>query len=54
MITARAFRGLHFPVEIILWAVRWFTQFLVSYRDLEAMLADRGVAAGFTHEPGRR
>jgi hypothetical protein len=44
MTTARAFRGLRFPVEVILWAVRWFTQFPVSYRDLEAMLADRGVA----------
>jgi transposase-like protein len=44
MITARAFRGCRFPAEIILWAVRWYLQFPVSYRDLERMLADRGVA----------
>ncbi len=44
MTDARAFRGFRFPAEVILWAVRWYLQFPVSYRDLEAMLADRGVA----------
>ena len=43
MTTARAFRGFRFPAEIILWAVRWYLQFPISYRDLERMLADRGV-----------
>src|SRR5688500_18352983 len=44
MTTARAFRGFRFPAEVILWAVRWYLRFAISYRDLEAMLADRGVA----------
>ena len=44
MTTARAFRGFRFPAEVILWAVRWYLQFPISYRDREAMLADRGVA----------
>jgi transposase, IS6 family len=44
MTTARPFRGCRFPAEIILWAVRWYLQFPISYRDLERMLADRGVA----------
>ena len=43
MTTARAFRGFRFPAEVILWAVRWYLSFPVSYRDLERMLADRGV-----------
>jgi len=43
MTPARAFRGCRFPAEVILWAVRWYLQFPISYRDLEAMLADRGV-----------
>ncbi len=43
MATARMFRGCRFPAEVILWAVRWYLQFPISYRDLEAMLADRGV-----------
>jgi transposase, IS6 family len=46
--TARAFHGFRFPAEVILWAVRWYLQFPVSYRDLEAMLADRGVAMDHT------
>ena len=44
MTTARAFRGFRFPAEVVLWAVRWCLRFPVSYRDLELMLADRGVA----------
>src|SRR3954471_22104558 len=48
MTDARAFRGFRFPAEVILWAVRWYLQFPVSYRDLERMLADRGVAVDHT------
>src|SRR3954465_9806431 len=46
--TARAFRGFRFPAEVILWAVRWYLQFPISYRDLERMLADRGVTVDHT------
>ena len=45
---ARAFRGFRFPAEVILWAVRWYLRFPVSYRDLELMLADRGVSVDHT------
>src|SRR5829696_1353503 len=45
---ARAFRGFRFPAEVILWAVRWYLQFPISYRDLERMLADRGVVVDHT------
>src|SRR3712207_2632809 len=44
MTDARAFRGFRFPPDVILWAVRWYLRFPISYRDLAAMLADRGVA----------
>ena len=47
-VRARAFRGFRFPAEVILWAVRWYLRFPVSYRDLELMLADRGVAVDHT------
>src|SRR3712207_1035124 len=40
---ARAFRGFRFPAEVVLWAVRWYLRFPLSYRDLERLLADRGV-----------
>ncbi len=48
MTDARTFRGFRFPAEVILWAVRWYLQFSISYRDLERMLADRGVAVDHT------
>ena len=37
------FRGFRFPAEVILWAVRWYLRFSLSFRDLEQMLAERGV-----------
>jgi transposase, IS6 family len=43
MTLARPFRGFRFPPEVILWAVRWYLRFAVSLRDLEEMLAERGV-----------
>ncbi len=44
MTDARACRGCRFPAEVILWAVRRYLRFPLSYRDLERLLADRGVA----------
>ena len=31
MATAQAFRGFRFPADVILWAVRWYLQFPISY-----------------------
>ena len=42
------FKGRHFTSEVILWALRWYLAFPISYRDLAAMLADRGVAVDHT------
>ena len=38
------FKGRHFGGEIVLWAVRGCCRYVVSYRDLEAMMTERGVA----------
>jgi transposase, IS6 family len=43
MILTRPFRGFRFPAKVILWAVRWYLRFALSFRDLEQMLAHRGV-----------
>ena len=32
------FKWRHFEGEIILWAVRWYCRYGISYRDLELML----------------
>ncbi|MFC1459454.1 IS6 family transposase [Microvirga arabica] len=42
------FKGRQFTAEIILWAVRWYLQFPISYRDLACMLSDRGVQVNHT------
>ena len=42
------FKGRQFTTEVILWAVRWYLQFPISYRDLERMLADWGVQVDHT------
>ena len=38
------FKGRHFRGEVILWAVRWYCRYGISYRDLETMLVERGVS----------
>jgi transposase-like protein len=48
MATAQVFRGFRFLADVILWAVCWSLRFPISYRDLEQMLADRGVAVDHT------
>ncbi len=42
------FKGRQFTAEVILWAVRWYLAFPISYRDLELMLADRDVEVDHT------
>ena len=42
------FQGRQFTAEVILWAVRWYLMFPISYRDLELMLLDRGVDVDHT------
>ena len=42
------FSGRHFPRDIILWAVRWYCRYGVSYRALEEMMTERGVPVDHT------
>lgn len=44
----QAFKGRQFAAEVILWAVRWYLMFPISYRDLELMLQDRGFSVDHT------
>ncbi len=37
------FSGRHFPKEVILTAVRWYVRYKLSYRDIEELMAERGV-----------
>jgi transposase-like protein len=38
-----AFAGFRFPPEVIVLAVRWYLRYGPSYRDLEELLAERGI-----------
>ncbi len=38
-----AFAGFCFPPDVIVLAVRWYLRFSLSYRDVEELLAERGV-----------
>ena len=38
-----AVAGFCFPPEVITLSVRWYLRFALSYRDVEELLAERGV-----------
>jgi transposase, IS6 family len=38
-----AFVGFRFPSDVIVVAVRWYLRFGLSYRDVEELLAERGI-----------
>jgi putative transposase len=38
------FKGSHFEKEIILWGVRWYVAYPISYRQLEERMRERGVS----------
>jgi transposase-like protein len=42
------FKWRHYKGEIILWAVRWYCKYGISYRNLEEMLEERGVNVDHT------
>jgi transposase, IS6 family len=41
-------KGRQFTAEIILWAIRWYLQFPISYRDLARMFSDQGIQVDHT------
>jgi IS6 family transposase len=38
-----SFAGFRFPPDVILLAVRWYLRYGLSYRDVEELLAERGI-----------
>jgi hypothetical protein len=43
-----SFAGFPFPPEVIMVAVRWYLRYGLSYRDVEELPAERGVAVDQT------
>ena len=42
------FKWKQFSHDIILWSVRWYCQFALTYRDLVMMMEERGLSASHT------
>ena len=42
------FAGFRFPPEVITLAVRWYVRYSLSYRDVEELLAERGIEVDHT------
>ncbi len=42
--SVRDFKWRHFREEVILWAVRWYCRYGISYHDVEQMVGERGVS----------
>ena len=40
----RVLKRLHFPLEVMLVCVRWYAAYPLSLRNLEEMMAERGVS----------
>ena len=38
-----SFKGSHFPKEVIMRSIRWYTAYSLSYRDVEELLEERGI-----------
>jgi transposase, IS6 family len=48
--TASVFAGFRFPREVISVAVRWYLRYGLSYRDVEELLAERGIESKWPGE----
>lgn len=42
------FKFRQFPLDVILWAVRWYLRYNLTYRDLKEMMAERDVSVVHT------
>ena len=45
---SKVFRRLHYPIEVMLVCERWYAAYPLSLRNLEEMMAERGVMVDHT------
>ncbi len=45
---SKDFKWKHYEAEIILWGVRWYCRYAISYRDLKEMMEERGLDISHT------
>ena len=49
----KAFKRLHYPVDVIAQCVRWYLAYALSLRDLEEIMAERGILVDHSILDGR-
>lgn len=42
------FKGMRFPIEVILVGIRWYAAYLLSYRQIEEMMEERDVSVDYS------
>jgi transposase, IS6 family len=42
------FRGRHFEDQIVILCVRWYLRYSLSYRDVQELMAERGLSVDHT------
>lgn len=47
LVPRSGFAGFRFPPEVIMVVVRWYLRCGLSYRDVEELLAERGVTGDY-------
>jgi len=40
------FKGMRFPIDVILVCIRWYAAYPLSYWHIEEMMEERGVSVG--------
>ena len=45
------FKWQHFQKEIILWGIRWYVAYPMSYHQLEEMMSERGLSRSLHPQP---
>jgi len=48
------FKGMRFPIDVILVCIRWYAAYLLSYRHLEEEMEERGVSVDHSSINGGR
>lgn len=42
------FKGMRFPIEVILACIRWYASYPLSYRHIDQMMEEQGVSVDYS------
>ena len=47
-VVAKVLKRLHYPLDVILLCVRWYSAYPLSLRNLEEMMVERGISVDYS------